>query len=124
MVLNKKYIAIILLLLVIVVCFTLSHKLDILHRKKMETFTSSASTSYAFTLLQTLGPIIYDKTEPSTDKINSIQTLKPQISDSTIVQILNNTAQGPDAQILDIQNYLASCPTNPIDLGLANILNT
>jgi hypothetical protein len=97
-----KIYSILILLLVIVFSVLLSFQISYYN----ENFESGTYTS---SLLNTLGPIIFDSSSLSVDKIESLQKLTPPITDTTITSFVNSGGDA-DTIISNIKNYLGSCP--------------
>jgi hypothetical protein len=75
----------------------------------LKTFTVESFEELS-SLLNTLGPIVYDSSTLSTDKITSLKELKPPIADTTIVTYLNSGTDA-DSILSNIKTYLGSCPS-------------
>jgi len=103
MISQYKIISIVFLLSIIVLSLLLSY--TILHLENFE------SGNYTASLLNTLGPIIYDSSILSIDKISSLQKLNPPITDNTILSYLNSGSDS-DGIISNIKIYLGSCPAS------------
>jgi hypothetical protein len=108
MISESKIISIVFLLTIIVISIFLSFVFD-LSKRNREFFDNNGS-SYTASLLSSLGPIIYDSSTLSSDKIASLQKLNPPITDSNITSYLNS-AGDPDGIIANIKTYLGSCPS-------------
>jgi hypothetical protein len=100
---NRKIISILLLVAIILIASFIQEK-----TKKYENFDSG---SYTATLLNTLGPIIYDSSTLSVDKIESLRKITPPIADATINSYINSNSDA-DAIITNIKGYLGSCPAS------------
>jgi hypothetical protein len=101
---TAKIICITILVLVILFASFLQAK----NEKSCENFES---TTYTASLLNALGPIIYDSSTLSVDKIETLRQMNPPINDESITSYLNSNSD-PDAIITSIKNYLGSCPTD------------
>lgn len=105
----KKITSIFFLVAIVCICLFLQNSTCVIK----ESFSaSSQANAYSIQLLNTLGPIVFAKNQTSADKITAIQALQPPIADTTVTSILGN-AVGVDAQITQIQQYLASNPSGP-----------
>jgi hypothetical protein len=71
----------------------------------------NGETTESFALLDTLGPIVFDSSLLSTDKVATMKALNPPVKDETIVDFLNS-GNDPDGIVSDIKTYLGSCPTD------------
>jgi hypothetical protein len=104
---KSKIISIVFLLSIIFLSLLLSFTMSRL-RDQRENFEE---TGYTSSLLNTLGPIIFDSSTLSTDKIASLQKMNPPITDQTVVSLMNSTGDA-DGIISNIKNYLGSCPSS------------
>ena len=68
-------------------------------------------TTESFALLDKLGPIVFDSSLLSTEKIDAMKALNPPIDDETIAAFLNS-GNDPDGIVSDIKTYLGSCPAD------------
>jgi len=109
MISRSKILSIVLLLSIVVISILLSqymNKLHFLTFQKMESFDT-----YSASLLNRIGPIVFDSSTLSTDKITSLQKITPPISDTTILSYVNSGGD-PDGIISNIKTYLGSCPSS------------
>jgi hypothetical protein len=68
-------------------------------------------TIESFALLYSVGPIVFDSSLYSIDKVEAMKALNPPITDETIIAFLNS-GNDPDGIISDIKTYLGSCPAD------------
>jgi hypothetical protein len=80
--------------------------------EKREYFDQTSTMSYTGQLLNSVAPIIYDSSNLSKDKIESLQKLNPPLTDPTILSYINSSGDA-DGIISNIKIYLGSCPKNP-----------
>ena len=104
MVSRPKILSIVLLLSIVVISILLSQYTN--KGVKMESFDT-----YSASLLNRIGPIVFDSSTLSTDKITSLQKMTPPISDTTILSYVNSGGD-PDGIISNIKTYLGSCPSS------------
>lgn len=105
---TAKIICVSLLILVIFIASFLQAK----QKTSSENFDS---TTYSASLLNALGPIIYDSSTLSVDKIETLRQMNPPINDESINSYLNSNSD-PDAIITSIKSYLGSCPSSKASL--------